>query len=198
MSAHRKICSVASDLAGIVGIRCWQRQRDAAQEATMLHAPRKSDSPLSAPGVAGAGDAAGEPSRRPFRSKILPVVLAAALGLAGAGLIAFRDIARAQPTPDATGNGFFNPNGSLKSIGIQCALCHSTVDNSVAFGIGQRLDGWANRDLDVGKIVASAPNLAPFATLLGVDVTTVKAVLQSWGPGKFDAELSLDGKAFNP
>ena len=94
--------------------------------------------------------------------------------------------------------GFFNPDGSLKSVGIQCALCHSTVDNSVAFGIGRRLDGWANRDLDVGRIVASAPNLTPFAALLGVDVATVKAVLQSWGPGKFDAELALDGKAFNP
>ena len=94
--------------------------------------------------------------------------------------------------------GFFNSDGSLKSIGIQCALCHSTVDNAVADGIGRRLDGWANRDLDVGKIVASAPNLTPFATLLGVDVATVKAVLQSWGPGKFDAELILDGKAFNP
>ena len=94
--------------------------------------------------------------------------------------------------------GFFNADGTLKAIGIQCALCHSTVDNSVAFGIGRRLDGWANRDLDVGKIVAAAPNLTPFATLLGVSVATVKAVLQSWGPGKFDAELILDGKAFNP
>ena len=94
--------------------------------------------------------------------------------------------------------GFFNADGALKSVGIQCALCHSTVDNSVAFGIGHRLDGWANRDLDVGKIIASAPNLTPFAALLGVDVATVKKVLQSWGPGKFDAELALDGKAFNP
>ncbi|MGE5171157.1 MAG: hypothetical protein ACM3JC_12410 [Rudaea sp.] len=94
--------------------------------------------------------------------------------------------------------GFFNADGSLESVGIQCALCHSTVDNSVAFGIGRRLDGWANHDLDVGKIIASAPNLTPFATLLGVDVATVKAVLESWGPGKFDAALALDGKAFNP
>jgi hypothetical protein len=94
--------------------------------------------------------------------------------------------------------GFFNADGSLKSIGIQCALCHSTVDNSLTFGIGHRLDGWANRDLDVGKIVAAAPNLTPFSTLLGVPVETVKTVLQSWGPGKFDAELILDGKAFNP
>lgn len=94
--------------------------------------------------------------------------------------------------------GFFNSDGSLKSVGVQCALCHSTVDNSAAFGIGHRLDGWANRDLDVGKITASAPDLSSFATLLGVSIPTVKTVLQSWGPGKFDAELLLDGKAFNP
>lgn len=94
--------------------------------------------------------------------------------------------------------GFFNNNGSLSSVGIQCALCHSTVDNSVAPGIGRRLDGWANRDLNVGAIVALAPNLQPFAMLLGVDVATVKKVLNSWGPGKFDAELILDGKAFQP
>lgn len=99
--------------------------------------------------------------------------------------------------------GLFNVDGSLKSVGIQCALCHSTVDNSVAFGIGRRLDGWANRDLDVGKITALAPNLQPFVTLLsvtnpGITANDVKAVLQSWGPGKFDAELALDGKAFNP
>jgi hypothetical protein len=52
--------------------------------------------------------------------------------------------------------GFFNPDGTLRSIGIQCALCHSTVDDSLAPGIGHRLDGWANRDLDVGAIVALA------------------------------------------
>jgi hypothetical protein len=72
------------------------------------------------------------------------------------------------------------------------------VDNSFAPGIGRRLDGWANRDLNVGAIVALAPNLQPFADLLGVDQTTVRNVLNSWGPGKFDAELALDGKAFNP
>ncbi|RPI59052.1 MAG: hypothetical protein EHM56_00045 [Chloroflexi bacterium] len=94
--------------------------------------------------------------------------------------------------------GFFNPNGSLRSVGIQCALCHSTVDNSLTFGIGHRLDGWANRDLNVGAIISLAPNLQPVADLLGVDVPTVEDVLASWGPGKFDAELFLDGKAFNP
>ena len=59
--------------------------------------------------------------------------------------------------------GFFNPDGSLRSVGITCALCHSTVDDSLAPGIGQRLDGWANRDLNVGAIVSLAPDLQPFA-----------------------------------
>lgn len=94
--------------------------------------------------------------------------------------------------------GFFNDQGSLRSIGIQCALCHSSVDNSLAPGIGHRLDGWANRDLNVGAIVGLAPNLQPLADLLGVDVNAVKAVLNSWGAGHFDAELFLDGKAFRP
>jgi hypothetical protein len=94
--------------------------------------------------------------------------------------------------------GHFNPNGSLQSIGLQCAFCHSTVDNSLAPGIGHRLDGWANRDLDVGAITALAPNLQPIADLLKTDVPTVKKVLASWGPGRFDAELDKDGKAFRP
>jgi hypothetical protein len=94
--------------------------------------------------------------------------------------------------------GFFNRDGSLASMGIQCALCHSTVDDSFAPGIGHRLDGWANRDLNVGVIVSLAPNLKPFSDLLGVDEDTVRTVLNSWGPGKFDAELILDGKAFQP
>ena len=93
--------------------------------------------------------------------------------------------------------GFFNADGSLSSVGIQCALCHSTVDDSFAPGIGNRLDGWANRDLNVGAIVALAPDLSPFEDLLGVSQDTVRTVLNSWGPGKFDAELVLDGKAFN-
>ena len=89
-------------------------------------------------------------------------------------------------------------DGSIKSMGIQCAFCHSTVDDSFAPGIGRRLDGWANRDLNVGVIVSLAPNLEPFTDLLGVDVDTVKKVLTSWGPGRFDAELDKDGKAFRP
>jgi hypothetical protein len=93
---------------------------------------------------------------------------------------------------------FLNPDGSAKSMGIQCALCHSTVDDSFAPGIGKRLDGWANRDLNVGAIVAIAPNLKPLSDLLGADVATVKAVLNSWGPGRYDAELNMDGKAKRP
>ena len=95
--------------------------------------------------------------------------------------------------------GFFNSSGDrLTSVGIQCALCHSTVDDSVAPGVGLRLDGLANRDLNIGAIAASAPNLSPVAELLKTDVATVRRVLNSWGPGKFDAQLLLDGKAFNP
>ncbi|WP_242345620.1 hypothetical protein [Anaeromyxobacter terrae] len=94
--------------------------------------------------------------------------------------------------------GRFDDGGRLSSVGIACALCHSTVDDSVATGIGRPLDGWPNRDLDVGAIVASAPTLAPFASLLGTDEDTVRTVLRSWGPGRYDAELALDGKAFRP
>ena len=94
--------------------------------------------------------------------------------------------------------GFKDGNGGLKSIGIQCALCHSTVDNSFAPGIGHRLDGWPARDLNVGAIIGLSPNLQPFADELGVSTDTVRAVLASWGPGKFDAQLALDGKAFQP
>ena len=94
--------------------------------------------------------------------------------------------------------GFFNQGGSLSSVGITCALCHSTVDNRLALGIGRRLDGWANRDLNVGAVIAMAPDLGVLAKLLDVEQPTVRAVLNSWGPGKFDAELLLDGKAMRP
>jgi len=95
--------------------------------------------------------------------------------------------------------GFFDQDQKqLKSIGIQCALCHSTVDDAFAPGIGHRLDGWANRDLNVGAIIALSPNLKPVEDLLGVDEATLKQVLAGWGPGKFDAEVFLDGKGFRP
>jgi cytochrome c peroxidase len=94
--------------------------------------------------------------------------------------------------------GFFDKKGTLASLGTTCALCHSTVDDSFAPGIGRRLDGWPNRDLNVGAIVALAPNKKPITDLLGVDEATVNTVLASWGPGKFDAALFFDGKAFRP
>jgi hypothetical protein len=84
----------------------------------------------------------------------------------------------------------------LKSIGLTCALCHSTVDSST--GIGKRLDGWPNQDLNVGAIISMAPDLTPLTTTLNTDLETLKKVLESWGPGKFDAELNYDGKGFRP
>jgi mono/diheme cytochrome c family protein len=79
-----------------------------------------------------------------------------------------------------------NVNGkdSLVRVGITCALCHSTVDNSFAQGIGKRLDGWPNHDLNVGAIIALSPVLPPSA----------KAVYNSWGPGKYDPRFNFDGK----
>lgn len=100
--------------------------------------------------------------------------------------------------------GFFDSTGqSLRSVGITCALCHSNVDDSFAPGIGHRRDGWAARDLDVGAVIAFSPSVQPFVDLLGlvdpaINAATVRTVLRSWGPGKFDAELLMDGKAFRP
>jgi hypothetical protein len=94
--------------------------------------------------------------------------------------------------------GFFNDQGTLRAAAIQCAFCHSTVDDSFAPGIGHRLDGWANRDLNVGTIISLAPDLTSFTDLLGVDANTVRKVLATWGPGCFDAELTKDGKALRP
>lgn len=100
--------------------------------------------------------------------------------------------------------GFFDDTGQrLRSIGITCALCHSEVDDSFGPGIGHRRDGRAARDLNVGAIIALAPNLQPLVDLLGLvhpatDAAAVRAVLRRWGPGKFDAALLLDGKAFRP
>ena len=93
--------------------------------------------------------------------------------------------------------GRFDSGGTITSLGTQCALCHSNVDNSFAPGIGKRLDGWANRDLNVGLIV-SLGNLQPFIDLLRVDEATVRSALTSWGPGCYDAWLDKDGKAFSP
>jgi hypothetical protein len=94
--------------------------------------------------------------------------------------------------------GLFDTQGKLVSVGIRCALCHSTVDNAFMPGVGKRLDGWPNRDLNIGEIVALAPNLQPFVDLLQLPDSTIRMVLKSWGAGRFDAELVLDGKAFRP
>jgi mono/diheme cytochrome c family protein len=72
----------------------------------------------------------------------------------------------------------------LKRVGITCALCHSTVDDSFAKGIGRRLDGWPNRDLNPGAIIALSPVLS----------AAQKAVYNSWGPGKYDPRFNIDGK----
>ena len=73
---------------------------------------------------------------------------------------------------------------NITKLGITCALCHSTVDNSAAPGIGKRLDGWPNRDLNVGAIVALSKALTP----------EQRAVYTSWGPGKYDPRYNQDGK----
>ena len=72
--------------------------------------------------------------------------------------------------------GSVDAQGHLKTVGVTCALCHSSVDDSFAPGIGRRLDGWANTDLNVGAIVALSPAL---------DEIT-RAEFQTWGPGKYD------------
>ena len=82
--------------------------------------------------------------------------------------------------------GQVDASNTLTRVGITCALCHSTVDNSFLPGIGSRLDGWPNRTLDVGKIVtlSTSPLLTPAA----------RAVYNSWGPGKYDPRFNLDGQ----
>jgi hypothetical protein len=92
----------------------------------------------------------------------------------------------------------FNTDGTLQAVGITCASCHSTVDNSFAFGIGKRLDAWPNRDLNVGGIISLTDNALPIANMLHVDEPTLRRVLGLWGPGKFSAILFMDGKAFRP
>jgi hypothetical protein len=94
--------------------------------------------------------------------------------------------------------GFFGPEANLESVGITCAICHSTVDNAFAPGIGHRLDGWPNRDLNIGKIITLAPNLKPLTDRLGLSAEELKEALLAWGPGKYDAEVLHDGKAFRP
>ena len=76
-----------------------------------------------------------------------------------------------------------NGKDTLTRVGVTCALCHSTVDNSFAPSIGKRLDGWPNRDLNSGAIIALSP---------AVDAAT-KLALNAWGAGKFDPRHNIDG-----
>ena len=78
-----------------------------------------------------------------------------------------------------------NGRDTLMRLGITCALCHSTVDDSFSPGIGRRRDGWPNTDLNVGAIVALSPAIT----------AAQKAVYSSWGPGKYDPRFNLDGKS---
>ena len=94
--------------------------------------------------------------------------------------------------------GNFDSEGMMTSVGITCALCHSTVDDSFSDGIGKRLDGWPNRDLNVGAIISLSDNVEFIAGLLHVEETPTRTVLQGWGPGKFNAGLLIDGKALRP
>jgi cytochrome c5 len=80
--------------------------------------------------------------------------------------------------------GTVDANNHLVRVGVTCALCHSSVDNSIAPGIGRRQDGWPNRDLNVGAIIALSPALS----------AEKKAVYSSWGPGKYDPRYNIDGK----
>jgi len=77
-----------------------------------------------------------------------------------------------------------NGRDTLTRLGITCAFCHSTVDNSFAPGIGHRQDGYANHDLNVGAIVALSPAIP----------ASLKAILNTWGPGKYDPRINIDGK----
>ncbi len=85
--------------------------------------------------------------------------------------------------------GRVSSTGTLDSIGITCALCHSTVDNALTAGVGHRLDGRPNRDLNVGAVIALSPALT----------AEQKKLFNSWGPGRFDPRLqAFDGTKFIP
>jgi mono/diheme cytochrome c family protein len=94
-------------------------------------------------------------------------------------LLKLNAVVGVQGTVETIGN-----RDTLTRVGITCALCHSTVNNSVQDGIGQRLDGWPNRQLDPGAIIALSPALT----------SEQRAVYSSWGPGKYDARFNFDGQ----
>jgi mono/diheme cytochrome c family protein len=78
----------------------------------------------------------------------------------------------------------FDEKGHIQRLGVTCALCHSTVDDAMLPGIGHRLDGWPNRTLNVGKIIAMSPAVTP----------EQRAVYRSWGKGRYDPRFNADGK----
>ncbi|HWB81424.1 MAG TPA: hypothetical protein VG755_40960, partial [Nannocystaceae bacterium] len=81
---------------------------------------------------------------------------------------------------------------TITRLGITCSLCHSTVNDAGGAGIGLRRDGWPNRDLDVGAILANAPGLGDFAEERGVEVELLRDAYRTWGPGRYDARFNMD------
>lgn len=138
----------------------------------------------------------------------LPPTMALAVGLkvdsdaVPAGVLASADLADPATTVALIGlNAVVGvrgvvENGTITKLGITCALCHSTVDNSVAPGIGRRLDGWPNRSLNPGAIIALTPGLPTFTSSLGVDNGVAKTALNSWGAGHYDARFNQDTESF--
>lgn len=94
--------------------------------------------------------------------------------------------------------GFFDGKGAITSIGIGCSLCHSNVNDSVAHGAGSRLDGWPNRDINMGSVIARSPNLRVMSMRIGTNPVTLKKSLEAWGPGKYDSILMADGRVSRP
>ncbi len=136
----------------------------AVDPATALKVGLKVDAEALPPAVV-AGIQDGSISLTDPQSTLALISLNAVVGIKGT------------VTTDASGKM------TLARVGITCALCHSTVDNSFAPGIGKRLDGWPNRDLNPGAIIALSPALT----------TAQKAVYNSWGPGLYDPRFNVDG-----
>jgi cytochrome c553 len=88
--------------------------------------------------------------------------------------------------------------GQITRIGTTCALCHSTVDNSVADGIGRRQDGRPNRDLAIGTILSLLPGLSTIAAAAGLPAQVLQATYASWPPGFYDPRVNLDGRVGDP
>ena len=114
----------------------------------------------------------------------------------------FLVLARLKLNPVAGVTGFFDPapggTGRIKSMGIPCALGHSTVDDSFAPGIGRLLDGWPNRGLNAGAIINLAPDVSPFTAALQMDEATVRTVLNSGGLAQNLGRATASGRPETP